>query len=191
MELLDRAVELFWRRGFTGTSTAVLADELGVNRKSMYAEFGSKQGLFEAVLERYSTHHLSRVLRGLEAPDAGTDAIHAAFAGYARANEGRMRGLGCLLCNTAVERAALDPGSARYVEAYLERVTAAFRHALANAQRAQEITDTADLDELASFFMMALVGVAACVRAEAPVEQVWAATRVATGLLDGLRPSPA
>ena len=42
--LLDRAVELFRRHGFNGTSTAELVAELGVNRKSMYAEFGSKQG---------------------------------------------------------------------------------------------------------------------------------------------------
>ena len=41
-------MELFRRRGFNGTSTAELVAELGVNRKSMYAEFGSKQELFEA-----------------------------------------------------------------------------------------------------------------------------------------------
>ncbi len=48
-ELLDRAVELFRRQGFNGTSTAELVAEFGVNRKSMYAEFGSKQQLFEAL----------------------------------------------------------------------------------------------------------------------------------------------
>ena len=35
-ELLDKAVELFRRQGFNGTSTAELVAELGVNRKSMY-----------------------------------------------------------------------------------------------------------------------------------------------------------
>jgi AcrR family transcriptional regulator len=49
-DLLERAVGLFRRHGFNGTSTADLVEALGVNRKSMYAEFGSKQGLFEAVL---------------------------------------------------------------------------------------------------------------------------------------------
>ena len=67
-ELLDRAVELFRRQGFNGTSTAELVAELGVNRKSMYAEFGSKQGLFEAALERYDQEHLSNVLAPIEAP---------------------------------------------------------------------------------------------------------------------------
>ena len=74
-ELLDLAVELFRQQGFTGTSTAELVDEVGVNRKSMYAEFGSKQDLFEAALEWYSSKHLSAVLAPIEAPDASADAI--------------------------------------------------------------------------------------------------------------------
>ncbi len=188
-ELLDRAIELFRRQGFSGTSTAQLVAELGVNRKSMYAEFGSKQGLFVAALERYSRRHLSNVLAPLEAKDASSDAIREAFASYASASEGRFRGLGCLMCNTAVERAALDPASGRYVAAYLERLTSAFRRALSNARNAREIDTNADLDDLASFFTMALVGVSALVRAEAAPEQVYAASRVATNTLDAHRPS--
>ena len=187
-ELLDLAVELFRVQGFTGTSTAELVAELGVNRKSMYAEFGSKQGLFEAALERYNEEHLSNVLAPIEAPHAGVDAIREAFAGYAEASEGWVSGRGCLLCNTAVERAALDPGAARHVDAYLDRLTKAFRHALSNGQRAGDIDENADLDDLAAFFTMALIGVVACVRAKAPPDQVRAACRVATGTLDAYAP---
>ena len=135
-ELLDRAVELFRRQGFNGTSTAELVDELGVNRKSMYAEFGSKQELFEAALEHYDRNHLTRVLAPIEAAEAGVDAIGEAFAGYASASEGWFRGRGCLMCNTAVERGALDPASGRYAAAYLSRINRAFRHALENGRRA-------------------------------------------------------
>jgi TetR/AcrR family transcriptional repressor of nem operon len=183
-ELLDRAVELFRRRGFHGTTTADLVAELGVNRRSMYAEFGSKQGLFEAVLEHYDRNHLSRVLAPLEAPDAGAEAIRRAFAGYAAASESRFRGLGCLMCNTAVERGTLDPGSLPYVDAYLQRLEDAFRGALANAVESEEIDSTTDVDRLAAFFTMALIGVAALVRAEAPPSRVRAACDVATSLLD-------
>ncbi|NNC91107.1 MAG: TetR/AcrR family transcriptional regulator [Acidimicrobiia bacterium] len=186
-ELLDRAVELFRLHGFSGTSTAMLVDDLGVNRKSMYAEFGSKQELFEAVLERYSQKHLSAVLAPIEAPDADADAIREAFTRYASASEGWARGRGCLMCNTAVERGALDPGSARHVAAYLNRLTRAFHHALENAQRSGAIGPDADLDELAAFFAMALVGVAACIRAEASPAEVHAACKVATSIL-GQRP---
>ena len=183
-ELLDTAIELFRLQGFNGTSTAELVDELGVNRKSMYAEFGSNQGLFEAALEHYADNHLSRVLGPVEAADAGADAIRAAFAGYADASGGWARGRGCLLCNTATERAALDPGSRRHVDAYLRRLTAAFRHALGNARDAGDLDPDTDLDELADYFTVALVGVAACIRAEAEPAQVEAACRVATSVLD-------
>ncbi len=182
--LLDRAIELFRRQGYNGTSTAELVAELGVNRKSMYAEFGSKQELFEAALERYSQKHLSVVLAPIEAPDAGLAAIREAFTGYASASEGWFRGRGCLMCNTAVERGPLDPGSRRYVAAYFERLTRAFRQALGNARAVGEIDQDADLDELASFLTTALIGVAASIRAEAPPEQVHAASRVATSMLE-------
>jgi len=188
-DLLDRAIELFRVQGFTGTSTAELVAELGVNRKSMYAEFGSKQGLFEAALERYGREHLSAVLSPIESPDAGLDAIREAFASYAAASDGWVRGRGCLLCNTAVERAALDPGAARHVAAYLGRLTSAFRHALNNGQQSGQLDADADLDDLAAFFTMALIGVVACIRAEAPPEQVRAACRIATSTIDQHHPT--
>ena len=93
------------------------------------------------------------------------------------------------MCNTAVERSALDPGSGRYVAAYLERITRAFGNALENGRRAGDLDETADLDELAAFFTTALIGVAACIRAEAPPEQVHTACRVATSVLDAHQPA--
>ena len=94
-DLLDRAVELFRLQGFTATSTADLVTELGVNRKSMYAEFGSKQGLFEAVLERYTDAHLSGILAPIEAPDAGAKVIRDAFRQYGAAMDSPFLGRGC------------------------------------------------------------------------------------------------
>jgi TetR/AcrR family transcriptional repressor of nem operon len=188
-ELLDRAVELFRRQGFNGTSTAELVEELGVNRKSMYAEFGSKQELFEATLEHYNHNHLSRVLAPIEAPDAGVDAIRHAFTGYAAASEGWFNGRGCLMCNTAVERGALDPASGQHVAAYLDRITRAFRNALENARRVGDLDDTADLARLAGFLTTALIGVAACIRAEAPSEQLHATAQVVAGVLDAKLPA--
>ena len=182
-DLLDRAVELFRNQGFNGTSTADLVEELGVNRKSMYSEFGSKQELFESALDHYFNNHLSRVLAPIEAPDATSGAIRQAFTHYAAASEGWFHGRGCLMCNTAVERGALDPGSGRYVAAYFQRIHKAFSHALDNATTAGEIDPRTDLEELAGFLTTALVGVAASIRAKAPPEQLHATARVVDKLL--------
>ena len=189
-ELLDRAIELFRRQGYSATSTAELVDELGVNRKSMYSEFGSKQGLFEAALKRYSERNLSRVLAPIEAPDANAQSIRNAFSGYAAASEGHFRGLGCLMANTAVERAALDPGSARFVDAYLDRLTTGFRNALENARTDGDIGKEADLDDLAAFLAMSVVGISALLRANATPEQMHAASRGVVSVLEASKDQP-
>ena len=182
-EVLDRAIELFRRLGYSATSTAELVKELGINRKSMYAEFGSKQDLFEAALERYSEQNLSRVLAPIEAPDANAQSILDAFFGYASASGTRFRGLGCLMANTAVERAALDPKSAKFVDAYLDRLTKGFRNALENAKADGDVDPAADLDDLAAHFVNSVVGISALLRARATPEQMYSAGRGATSML--------
>ena len=69
---------------------------------------------------------------------------------------------------------------------YLDRITRAFRHALANAQRSGDISKNVALDDTAAFLTTALMGVAASVRAEAPPEQLWSTARVVTVTLDAL-----
>ncbi len=51
--VLDRAMHLFWRRGYDGTSTAELLDAMGMTNSSLYKAFGSKADLFRRVSERY------------------------------------------------------------------------------------------------------------------------------------------
>jgi AcrR family transcriptional regulator len=68
--VLDRALTVFWRHGYEGTSIAELTAAMGINTPSLYAAFGSKEGLFRAVLERYDAKRKSfmdRVLAGTSA----------------------------------------------------------------------------------------------------------------------------
>ena len=176
-EVLDRAIELFRRQGYSATSTAELVEELGINRKSMYAEFGSKQELFEAALERYSAVNLSRVLAPIEAPDADAESIKKAFIGYASASETQYSGLGCLMANTAAERAALDSRSAKFVDAYLERLQKGFRNALENARDKGQLNLDTNIDGLVAHFVNAVVGISVLLRAKALPELMYAASR--------------
>jgi len=52
-EALDKAMMVFWRRGFEGTSISDLTDVMGINRPSLYAAFGNKETLFRLALDRY------------------------------------------------------------------------------------------------------------------------------------------
>src|SRR6202047_847835 len=50
---LDRAVEVFWRKGYEGASLSDLTKAMGINRPSLYAAFGDKDKLFRKVLDHY------------------------------------------------------------------------------------------------------------------------------------------
>src|SRR5580658_9387337 len=50
---LDRALVVFWRKGYEGTSVSDLTKAVGVNRPSLYAAFGDKETLFRKALDRY------------------------------------------------------------------------------------------------------------------------------------------
>jgi AcrR family transcriptional regulator len=52
-EALDRALKVFWRRGYEGTTLPELTAAMGINRPSLYAAFGSKEALFRKALDRY------------------------------------------------------------------------------------------------------------------------------------------
>jgi len=54
-EALDKALRIFWSRGYEGASMAELTEALGINKPSIYAAFGNKEELFRKALVRYAT----------------------------------------------------------------------------------------------------------------------------------------
>src|SRR5215210_3872796 len=77
--VLDQAVELFWSRGYEGTSMADLEEHLGIGRQSLYNAFGDKQDLFLRALERYATRGAAGPEARLTAPGAGLAELRAYF----------------------------------------------------------------------------------------------------------------
>src|ERR1700682_3894634 len=51
---LERALQLFWQKGYEGTSLSDLTKAMGINRPSLYAAFGDKENLFRRVLDHYA-----------------------------------------------------------------------------------------------------------------------------------------
>ncbi len=50
---LDKALKLFWKKGYEGTSLPELTKAMGINRPSLYAAFGNKEALFRKAIDRY------------------------------------------------------------------------------------------------------------------------------------------
>jgi AcrR family transcriptional regulator len=98
---LDKAMRLFWAKGYEGTSVADLTETLGISRPSLYAAFGDKQSLFRAALERYAAGPASYVTTALGQPTARAVAEHL-LRGAADLQASSRNPGGCLTVNGAI-----------------------------------------------------------------------------------------
>ena len=185
--LIGKAMEVFRDHGFAGTSAEMLVEELGVNRFSLYAEFGSKQGLFDAVLQRYDDKVVERNFGPLKEPGAGIDEIRALLEFFGSARKSPAWGRGCLLCNTAVEFGPEDPSGAGFIQRYFDRISTSFLSALENARNNGELRNSVVPGREAGFFTASVLGMFVMLRAKAPVPVMQGAAHVAIEHLEAIR----
>ncbi|WP_418135168.1 TetR/AcrR family transcriptional regulator [Psychromonas sp. GE-S-Ul-11] len=76
--VIEKATQLFWRNGYHNTSMSLLESTMGINKFSIYASFGSKQGVFIASLQAYRALHSPAIIK-LKQSDQGLMAIKAFF----------------------------------------------------------------------------------------------------------------
>ena len=80
---LDRAMHVFWAKGYEGASLSDLTRAMRINRPSLYAAFGNKEQLFRKVLDRYMDGPVAYFGKALAAPKA-RDVVEEIFLGTAR-----------------------------------------------------------------------------------------------------------
>jgi AcrR family transcriptional regulator len=75
-DALDRAIEVFWRQGYEGTTLDDLTDAMKISRPSLYAAFGNKEETFKRAIERYATVDMAYVDDAIAEPTARRVAEH-------------------------------------------------------------------------------------------------------------------
>lgn len=155
---LERAMHLFWRRGYEATSVQDLLDELGVARQSLYATFGSKDELYARALDRYCAHHSGALVDALEGAQEIRPVLRTLLHDMAAADTSGPDRRGCLLVNAATERAGGDPATAQRVNQTLCRVEAALELALLRARARGELRADTDPVGLARFLTTFIQG---------------------------------
>lgn len=150
-DALDKAMHLFWAKGYHDTSVRDLVARTGVNYYGLYEVFDNKRGLFLASLDRYRKTVTAQAIEELSRPGPTKPAIRRAFNrlfGLLQTSDGRV---GCMMCNTAVELAPYDADAAKRVQAHMAQLRDAFELRLEEGQRAGDIDPSADLRALAEF----------------------------------------
>lgn len=98
---LEKAMRLFWAKGYEGTSVADLTHTLGISRPSLYSAFGDKQALFRAALERYAAGPAAYVATAL-AQSTAREVAEQLLRGAAKLQASSKNPGGCLTVNGAI-----------------------------------------------------------------------------------------
>jgi TetR/AcrR family transcriptional repressor of nem operon len=127
---LDRAVELFWRRGYDGASMTMLLEFMGISRQSLYDTFLDKHHLYLAAIDRYRTMLHEQLHSLLNERATGRDGIRAVFELVDREVLDHPEHRSCLLANAALELGQRDGEVRERVAAHLAELEELFYSAL-------------------------------------------------------------
>jgi AcrR family transcriptional regulator len=155
--VLDRAMHVFWAKGYEGASLSDLTRAMRINRPSLYAAFGNKKQLFRKVLDRYMEGPVGYFGKALAAPKA-RDVVDEIFLGTARMADDPRVPAGCLMVQGAL--ACGDASVRKEAAARRIAIDAALRRRLQRAKREGDLPKNADPADLACYVMSVVRGMA-------------------------------
>lgn len=163
-EVLEKAMQVFWKKGYERTSVRDLVAAMGINRGSLYDTFGDKEALYLTALERYCSGETRPAQANAEGEPA-ISVIRRFFETIAEAGP-RARKRGCFVSNTIAEFGSQDSAIARTARAGVERSESAFARLVAQAQAAGDIGRSRDPHKLARFLTSSLNGLRLMAKAD-------------------------
>ena len=153
---VNKALALFWRKGFQGSSLADLLAAMGIGRSSFYAAFADKRSLYIECLDLFAARTLELLQRAcdeMESIDALQSFFEHHFIGASRAGVTR-RHWGCMLVNTLIEMAGVDEELSGRASNHLRKLQLRFQACLQEAGAAP-----ARAEELAALLMLVNEGI--------------------------------
>jgi TetR/AcrR family transcriptional repressor of nem operon len=189
-DVLERAMQLFWARGYEATTVADLTAELGLSKGSLYNAFGDKHTLFLAALGRYGRGPGTALAAALPAtgpvlPRLG-ELLHE-LAEHIAADPTRR---GCFVVNSTSELAARDDQVAACAREVFRALADALRTALTRARDQGELAPDADPRHLAHFLVDTVQGMQVTGKADPDPARLHATVDVALSALVRAHPGP-
>jgi TetR/AcrR family transcriptional repressor of nem operon len=148
-EVLVRAMDLFWKEGFAGAHLGKLVEATGLNRFSLYKEFGGKEGLFEEALQRYLESARGAYAEHLKRAPYGLDNIRSYFSALHYGPDYH----GCFMINTLTEKHIVSEKAFNLAKRFSNEAERLYLKNLKVAQSLGEISVEADPRVLAKALM--------------------------------------
>jgi AcrR family transcriptional regulator len=180
---VERAMSVFWSKGYAATSTDDLLQAMKIGRQSMYDTFGDKKRLYVEALGRYQQEsvagHIER-LRSGASPLAGVEAL---LVGVVSTNETRRK-MGCMGVNAVCEFGNIDSELAELRTRSSRRLHKALIERLQAAQDAGEMVPAVAIEDAARLVATTMLGLQVAARAG---ESIQALRKAASFAVAGLK----
>lgn len=172
---LEKAMHLFWKKGYADTSMRDLVNYTGVAHAGLYSAFGSKQELYEAALRYYRDTTMNRLLGGLEESNSGQAEIIAFFDTVLKIIAAGQFQNGCLMVNTTIEfgESTWEKHTMlTHVNEHMERLRSAFEQALNHAKEHNALRPDCNPQATADFLVTVFNGITVMARAKTEYERI-------------------
>lgn len=151
------ALNVFWEKGYEGTSLPDLIAGTNLSRGSLYKAFGDKKGLLLAALDIYIADGLQATKTLLLQAETPVKAIRASLERYAMLSAGEAGKRGCLVVSLAAEMAAYDDDVAQRVGHMFRHLQYLYAEAIFKGQQSGEVREV-DKHVLARFLVCQIEG---------------------------------
>lgn len=183
---LDAALNLFWTRGYGGTSVEDLTAAMGMSKPSVYAAFGNKRAVYEAAVHHYVATIGSGYLQPLRTKPTLRDGLLGFYAAVIDVVSGKHGPLGCVIACTLPSEAGASEAARDLLSAVVAQLDGAVVARLRVARTAGELPKQADVDLLAQMITSGMFAISIRARAGMPRR---ALTKLARGFVDMLVPT--
>lgn len=164
-EVLEKAMNLFWSRGYGTTSVRLLEKEMGINQFSIYSSFSNKKNLFVSVLKKYREQAVHERFAPLMREEASLKDLKLFFEDFVSASRSGNARNGCLVVNTTSETiASEDPDVAVELQKYFNLVKGMLKNILINSIKTGELSEDTDVEKCSNYLLSVMQGLSIVAR---------------------------
>ena len=179
---LERARNLFWKKGYAATSIQDLERELGIKRSSIYNTFGGKRQLYDRTLRDYQALNQQLLRERLLSGGSVRTALTTLFAQATGLGEEDLP-RGCYIVNAGSELAAVDAEMLDFVSGNREAFVSILEEALVGAQERGELAPNADTRLSANYLFIWYNGIRVSTQSAMPAEELAASVQLGVSAL--------
>jgi AcrR family transcriptional regulator len=180
-------MEIFWERGYEGTSVSELTRAMGINSPSLYAAFGSKEGLFREAVTLYDSHEEGSITeRALRREQTARAAVEAMLRENVELYADPENPSGCMVVLAANTWTPENEDVRNFLADLRRKVSDLLRERLERALAADELPPGTDIEAIAAYYNTVLEGLSIQARDGASREQMHAIVECAMATWDGL-----